>query len=277
MRGRWSSGIPAPRQHLPHRLGRGGGDAARPAQPYEDHAFRVVVGQPVRPVHGERGPAHPRPCPARSPCATGDRRTARRLLHVRAQLRSDISATTTKAIRDGDHYLIDGQKMWLTNGGSSSLVSVLVKTDQGADSVYWNMTTFLVEKTPGFGEVEPASPSPARSRKMGYKGVDTTELLFSTYRTPADKILGAATGRGFYQMMNGVEVGRVNVAALGCGLALRAFELAVGYAQQRQTSASRSPAIRRCCSGSRTWPPGSRPRARPLGRNGRTRSARYGP
>jgi alkylation response protein AidB-like acyl-CoA dehydrogenase len=148
---------------------------------------------------------------------------------------SDVSAIRTRAVRDGDGYVIDGQKMWLTNGGTSSLVAVLVKTDQGADSVYRNMTTFLVEKQPGFGEVEPGLIIPGKIDKMGYKGVDTTELVFSGYRTPAAQILGATPGRGFYQMMDGVEVGRVNVAARGCGVALRAFELGVRYAQQRES------------------------------------------
>src|ERR1700742_2921027 len=148
---------------------------------------------------------------------------------------SDVSAIRTRAARDGDDYVIDGQKMWLTNGGTSSLVAVLVKTDEGADSVYRNMTTFLVEKQPGFGEVEPGLIIPGKIDKMGYKGVDTTEMVFSGYRTSADQILSGAAGRGFYQMMDGVEVGRVNVAARGCGVALRAFELGVRYAQQRES------------------------------------------
>jgi alkylation response protein AidB-like acyl-CoA dehydrogenase len=146
---------------------------------------------------------------------------------------SDVSAIRTRAVRDGDAYIIDGQKMWLTNGGTATLVAVLVKTDEGAESVYRNMTTFLVEKERGFGEVEPGLTIPGKIEKMGYKGVDTTELIFTGYRTPAEQILGGTPGRGFYQMMDGVEVGRVNVAARGCGVALRAFELAVGYAQQR--------------------------------------------
>jgi alkylation response protein AidB-like acyl-CoA dehydrogenase len=150
---------------------------------------------------------------------------------------SDVSAIRTRAVRDGDGdgYVIDGQKMWLTNGGTSSLVAVLVKTDEGAGSVYRNMTTFLVEKQPGFGEVEPGLIVPGKIDKMGYKGVDTTEMVFSGYRTSADQILGGTPGRGFYQMMDGVEVGRVNVAARGCGVALRAFELGVSYAQQRES------------------------------------------
>ncbi|MDA0633576.1 acyl-CoA dehydrogenase family protein [Nonomuraea sp. MCN248] len=148
---------------------------------------------------------------------------------------SDVSAITTRAARDGDGYVIDGQKMWLTNGGTATLVAVLVKTDEGADSVYRNMTTFLVEKEPGYGEVRPGLTVPGKISKLGYKGVDTTELIFDGHRASAGQVLGGAPGRGFYQMMDGVEVGRVNVAARGCGVALRAFELAVRYAQERRT------------------------------------------
>jgi hypothetical protein len=152
---------------------------------------------------------------------------------------SDVAAIRTKATREGDGYRIDGQKMWLTNGGSSNLVAVLVRTDEGAESVYRNMTTFLVEKEPGFGEVAPGLTVPGKIDKMGYKGVDTTEMIFDGYGIEAAAVLGGEPGRGFYQMMDGVEVGRVNVAARGCGVALRAFELAVAYAQQRETFGKR--------------------------------------
>ncbi|HET7385374.1 MAG TPA: acyl-CoA dehydrogenase family protein [Nocardioidaceae bacterium] len=154
---------------------------------------------------------------------------------------SDVSAITTKAVVStsstdgGTTYTIDGQKMWLTNGGSSTLVAVLVKTDQGEESVYKNMTTFLVEKEPGFGEVRPGLTVPGKLDKMGYKGVDTTEMVFEGFEIGAEQVLGGEPGRGFYQMMDGVEVGRVNVAARGCGVANRAFELGAGYAQQRET------------------------------------------
>jgi alkylation response protein AidB-like acyl-CoA dehydrogenase len=148
---------------------------------------------------------------------------------------SDVSAIRTKAVRAGDGYEITGQKMWLTNGGSANLVAVLVKTDEGAESVYKNMTTFLVEKEPGFGETTPGLTVPGKIEKMGYKGVDTTELILERHRISAGQILGGTPGLGFYQMMDGVEVGRVNVAARGCGVAMRAFELGIDYAQQRET------------------------------------------
>jgi alkylation response protein AidB-like acyl-CoA dehydrogenase len=148
---------------------------------------------------------------------------------------SDVAAIKTKAVRDGDGYSITGQKMWLTNGGSANLVAVLVKTDEGEDSVYKNMTTFLVEKEEGFGETAQGVTIPGKIEKMGYKGVDTTEMILEGHRISVDQILGGRPGQGFYQMMDGVEVGRVNVAARGCGVANRAFELGVAYAQQRET------------------------------------------
>ena len=151
---------------------------------------------------------------------------------------SDVAAITSKAVRDGDEYVLNGQKMWLTNGGSSTLVAVLVLTPGDAEegtSIYRKMTTFLVEKPSGFGEVRPGLTIPGKIEKMGYKGVDTTELVMDGLRLSADDILGGEPGKGFYQMMDGVEVGRVNVAARACGLAERAFELGVEYAQQRVT------------------------------------------
>ncbi|NJC69364.1 acyl-CoA dehydrogenase [Planosporangium thailandense] len=151
---------------------------------------------------------------------------------------SDVSAIRTKAVRNGDQFTIDGQKMWLTNGGYSSVVATLVKTDVGADTVYGNMTTFLLEKEPGFGETAPGLTIPGKIEKMGYKGVETTEMVLEGHTVPASAVLGgvdAGLGRGFYQMMDGIEVGRVNVAARACGISIRAFELAVAYAQQRQT------------------------------------------
>ena len=150
-------------------------------------------------------------------------------------LGSDVAAIKTRAKRDGDDYVIDGAKMWLTNGGSSNLVALLVKTDEGAEKAHQNLTTFLVEKPEGFGEVSPGLTIPGKIEKMGYKGVDTTEAVFDGYRIGADKVLGETPGKGFSHMMDGVEVGRVNVAARACGISIRAFELAVEYAQQRKT------------------------------------------
>jgi alkylation response protein AidB-like acyl-CoA dehydrogenase len=151
-------------------------------------------------------------------------------------LGSDVSAVSTKATKaDDGSYSITGQKMWLTNGATSTLVAVLTKTDEGADSVYKNMTTFLVEKEAGFGETAQGVTVPGKIDKMGYKGVETTELILEGHRIGAEQVLGGEPGKGFFQMMDGVEVGRVNVAARACGLAWRGFELGIAYAQQRKT------------------------------------------
>ncbi len=149
---------------------------------------------------------------------------------------SDVSAITTKAVRDGDEWTINGQKMWLTNGAYSSVVATLVKTDTGSDSVYKNMSTFLLEKDPGFTTTGGLT-IPGKIDKMGYKGVETTEMILENHKVPTSTVLGGeeGIGQGFYKMMDGIEVGRVNVAARGCGVAIRAFELAIKYAQERET------------------------------------------
>lgn len=149
---------------------------------------------------------------------------------------SDVAAIRTRAVcNDDGTYTLDGAKMWLTNGASSTLVAALVRTDEGADRPHRNLTAFLVEKPSGFGEVAPGLTVPGKIDKLGYKGIDTTELIFGGYVAPAGAILGGNPGHGFAQMMDGVEVGRVNVAARACGVGIRAFELAVRYAQQRST------------------------------------------
>ena len=167
--------------------------------------------------------------------ATGDLRGAFSMSEP--ECGSDVAAIKTRARPDGDDFVLTGQKMWLTNGARAGLVATLVRDDLGADSVYRNMTTFLIEKEPGFGETRPGLTIPGKIDKMGYKGVETTEMVLDDVRVPASAVLGGADGRGrgFYQMMDGIEVGRVNVAARGCGIAIRAFELAVAYAQQRRT------------------------------------------
>ena len=149
---------------------------------------------------------------------------------------SDVAAIRTRAARNDDGtYAIDGAKMWLTNGASSTLVAALVRTEEGADKPHHNLTAFLIEKPAGFGEVAPGLTIPGKLDKLGYKGIDTTELIFDGYLAAADDVLGGAPGQGFAQMMDGIEIGRVNVAARACGVGIRAFELAVRYAQQRHT------------------------------------------
>jgi alkylation response protein AidB-like acyl-CoA dehydrogenase len=149
------------------------------------------------------------------------------------ELGSDVAAITTTGRRDGDEYVITGRKMWVTNGASASLIALLARTGQGGERRHQNLTVFLVEKEPGFGAVRQGLTIPGKIAKMGYRGVDTTELVLDGCRVAAGRVLGERPGLGFYQMMDGLEMGRVNVAARGCGVAQRAFELAVEYAQQR--------------------------------------------
>ena len=165
--------------------------------------------------------------------ATGEIRGA--LSMSEPGLGSDVAAIRTAARRDGDEYVLNGQKMWVTNGASSSVVVLLARTDEGHEQSHRNLTAFLIEKDPGFGETRPGLTVPGKIHKMGYRGVDTTEIILDDCRVPAGRVLGEAPGHGFYQLMDGIELGRVNVAARGCGVALRAFELAVRYARSRRT------------------------------------------
>ena len=178
------------------------------------------------------------------------------------ELGSDVAAIRTKAVRNAEGgYTITGQKMWLTNGGTSTLVAALVKTDEGADKPHRNLTAFLIEKPAGFGEVLPGVTIPGKIDKLGYKGVDTTELIFDGYEASADDVLGNAPGKGFAQMMDGVEVGRVNVAARACGVGASGRSSSPrDMRSSAARSASRSPSTRRSRSSSRRWRPRSRRR-----------------
>jgi alkylation response protein AidB-like acyl-CoA dehydrogenase len=172
--------------------------------------------------------------------ATGEIRAAFSLSEP--ELGSDVQAIKTSAKKvDDDQYEINGQKMWVTNGLRSTLVFTLVKTDPSADPKHKGMTCFICEKEPGVGENTgdyKGLDVPPQIKKMGYKGVESTELVFNGYRTPADSILGgeeAGLNKGFAQMMDALELGRVNVAARGVGIAQRALELALKYSQERRT------------------------------------------
>jgi alkylation response protein AidB-like acyl-CoA dehydrogenase len=172
--------------------------------------------------------------------ATGEIRAAFSLSEP--ELGSDVQAIKASATKSDDGtYEINGQKMWVTNGLLSDLVFVLVKTDKDADPPYKGMTCFIAEKEPGASENtgEYAGLTvPPKIKKMGYKGVESTELVFDGYHCPAENVLGgeeAGLGQGFVQMMDALEVGRVNVAARGVGIAQRALELALRYSQERKT------------------------------------------
>jgi alkylation response protein AidB-like acyl-CoA dehydrogenase len=172
--------------------------------------------------------------------ATGEIRAAFSLSEP--ELGSDVQAIKTSAKKGEDgKYEINGQKMWVTNGLRSDLVFVLVKTDPNAEKAHRGMTCLIAEKSPGVAENtgELAGLNvPPQLKKMGYKGVESTELVFDSYRCPAENILGgedAGLNKGFSQMMDALEVGRVNVAARGVGIAQRALELALKYSQERKT------------------------------------------
>src|SRR5215213_5061019 len=172
--------------------------------------------------------------------ATGEIRAAFSLSEP--ECGSDVQGikSTAKKLDDGN-YEINGQKMWVTNGLMSGLVFVLVKTDPKAEPAYKGMTCFICEKEPGESENTgdyAGLTIPPKIKKMGYKGVESTELVFDGYKCPASMVLGgeeAGLGKGFSQMMDALEVGRVNVAARGVGIAQRALELALRYSQERKT------------------------------------------
>jgi alkylation response protein AidB-like acyl-CoA dehydrogenase len=141
---------------------------------------------------------------------------------------SDLQAMRTVARRDGDDYVINGSKTWISNARRSDLVALLCKTDPEAQPPHKGVSILLVEKVPGF-EVSKDLP------KLGYKGVESCELNFTECRVPVAALLGEHEGRGFAQMMKGLEVGRLQVAARATGVARAAFEDALQYAQERES------------------------------------------
>jgi alkylation response protein AidB-like acyl-CoA dehydrogenase len=166
--------------------------------------------------------------------ATGEVRFAYSMTEPHAG--SDVQAIRTRAVRDGDGYSITGQKMWATNALRAGAIMLLAVTDPNAEPRHRGMTAFIVEKEPEVEEL-PGLRIPGTLRKLGYKGVETTELVFDGFRVPAHSVLGGADGvnQGFAYFMGGIELGRVNIAARAVGIATRAFEEAIAYAQQRET------------------------------------------
>jgi len=170
--------------------------------------------------------------------ATGEIRAAFSLSEP--EVGSDVQGIKATAKQDGDAWVLDGQKMWVTNGLGSGVVFVLMKSDPKADPPYKGMTCFITEKEPWADKNEGKFEGleiPPKIKKMGYKGVESTELVYNGYRCPEDRVLGGpeGVGQGFKQMMDALEVGRVNVAARGVGIAQRALELALKYSQERKT------------------------------------------
>jgi alkylation response protein AidB-like acyl-CoA dehydrogenase len=163
--------------------------------------------------------------------ATGELRAALSMSEPGAG--SDVQAIQCRAVLDGDVYVVKGTKMWVTNGLRAGLVVLLCKTDPTADPPHKGISILYVEKEPGVTKFEGIT-IPPNIEKMGYHGVETTELVFEDHRVPVANLLGGE-GEGFRQVMDGIEVGRVNVSARAVGLATRAFEEAIRYAQVRET------------------------------------------
>jgi alkylation response protein AidB-like acyl-CoA dehydrogenase len=141
---------------------------------------------------------------------------------------TDLQAIRTTARREGDEYVVNGNKTWITNSMYGNTLALLVKTDPKAEPRHRGMSLLLIEKGPGF-EVSRKLP------KLGYKGIDTCELNFTDFRVPVSRLIGGVEGRGFKQILGGLELGRINVAARGVGIAQAALDEAVSYSQQRKT------------------------------------------
>jgi len=141
---------------------------------------------------------------------------------------TDLQAIRTRARREGDTYVIDGTKTWITNAVEGSCFALLVKTDPAAAPAHRGMSLFIAPKMAGMHTGKPLE-------KLGYQSIDTAELAFVDYRIPANHLIGEVAGQGFYQATGGLELGRINVAARGVGIAEGALQLATQYAQTRTT------------------------------------------
>lgn len=158
--------------------------------------------------------------------ATGDVRGG--LALTEPNCGTDLQAIRTSAKRDGNEYVINGTKTWISNGIHGSCFALLVKTDTEIEPRHKGMSLFIAPKGEGF-------TASRKLEKLGYKGIDSAELVFEDYRLSADHLIGGTEGMGLKHAMGGLELGRINVAARGVGVAKRALDLAVAYAQQRET------------------------------------------
>ncbi len=141
---------------------------------------------------------------------------------------TDLQGIRMTARRDGDDYVINGTKMWITNGAEGSCFAMLVKTNPEANPRHSGLSLFITPKKEGFTVGR-------KLKKLGYKAIDTAELVFENYRVPKDHLIGGVEGQGFYQTTGGLELGRINVASRGVGIAEGALKLATEYAQMRKT------------------------------------------
>ena len=141
---------------------------------------------------------------------------------------SDVQSLSLDATKDGEEYVLNGTKMFITNGRYGDTFAVLARTDPNASPKHRGLSCFIAEKGPGFEVGRDLD-------KLGYRGLDTCELIFKDYRVAADRLVGGEEGHGFQQVMSGLETGRINVAARSVGVATAAFEASIKYAQQRET------------------------------------------
>ncbi len=141
---------------------------------------------------------------------------------------TDLQSIRTVARRDGDHYVINGTKTWITNGVYGTVFGVLTKTNPDAQPRHTGMSMFICEKGPGFQAAK-------KIKKLGYKSIDSAELVFQDHRVSADQLIGGVEGQGFKHAVGGLELGRINVAARGAGIAAGALREALRYSQERQT------------------------------------------
>ena len=141
---------------------------------------------------------------------------------------TDLQGIKMRARREGGDYVINGTKTWISNGIEGSCFALLVKTDASAEPAHKGMSCFIAEKGPGFTVSK-------KLEKLGYKGIDSAELIFQDYRIPASKLIGGQEGRGLQTALGGLELGRINVAARGCGVAAAALQDSLKYAQIRHT------------------------------------------
>jgi len=140
---------------------------------------------------------------------------------------TDLQAVRTRAVRSGAHYVVNGTKMWITNSVEGDALAVLLKTNPNAEPAHRGMSLLFVERSMGFRA--------RKLKKLGYRGIDTGEVVFEDVKVPLENLVGAVEGQGMKQILAGLELGRINVAARGVGLARACLEEALAYAQQRET------------------------------------------
>ena len=158
--------------------------------------------------------------------ASGEHRAALCLTEPHAG--SDVQRIRSSAVRSGDHYVVNGSKMFITNAETATIFNTAVKTDPDTDPPYKGISLLMIEKGPGVTVTR-------KLEKLGYKGIDTCELSFDDYKVPPDRLIGGVEGRGLQQILSGLELGRINVAARGVGVADAALKEAVAYSQVRKS------------------------------------------